>query len=42
MKTYYFFDEYGDCFVEKMFDTDAQTEAYAEEIDAEYFCLDEM
>lgn len=38
---YYFFDEYGDCFVEKWFALEEEAECYAEIIDAEYFCRDE-
>lgn len=38
--TYYFFDEYGDCFTEKWFALEEEAEVYCEVIGAEYFCTD--
>jgi hypothetical protein len=37
---YYFFDDYGDCFAEKFFNTEEEACEYAEKISAEYFCTD--
>lgn len=37
MKTYYFFDEYGNCFAERDFGNECEAECYAEQIEAEYF-----
>lgn len=36
--TYYFFDEYGDCFTEKWFALEEEAEVYCEVIGAKYFC----
>lgn len=38
--TYYFFDEYGNCFDEVDFLTEEDAETYAERVGAEYFCTD--
>lgn len=38
--TYYFFDDYGDCFAEKWFATVEEAECYCDKVGAEYFCGD--
>ena len=40
MTTYYFFDEYGNCFAEKEFYNDGEASEFAEMMGAEYFCTD--
>lgn len=41
MTTYYYFNDYGDCFTEKGFLTEVEAAEYCEVIGAEYFCKDE-
>ena len=40
MEMYYFFNELGDCFCEKLFASEDDATAYADKIGAEYFCTD--
>lgn len=41
MTTYYFFDEYGECFAEKSFATEEEASNYADRVGADLFCSDE-
>ena len=40
METYYFFNERGVCFCVKSFASDEEAVAYANEINADFFCDD--
>ena len=40
MKMYYFFDEYGNCFFERVCEDEQEACTVAEMMGAEYFCTD--